>query len=206
MTQLELEPLTPLPEETAPRRYWSLRNLSYRWLCAIGAVACFGLVGYALYVQHHMFMMPCPLCILQRVAFLFMGVWFVLGAVVGERWDWLRKATAGLAALGGLSGIGVAGWHVNMQYTPASNLPSCNGMDLSYMLEAFPLQKVIEKVFAGSAECAKIDWTFLGLSMPVWTLVCFVFLTAYALWAGWKQRDVVVYSEDPVWPERAPTV
>jgi disulfide bond formation protein DsbB len=62
-------------------------------------------------------------------------------------------------------------------------------MDLSYMLDAFPLQKVIEKVFTGSGECAVVDWTFLGLSMPGWTLIWYCILGVAAVWAGFRQRN-----------------
>ena len=34
------------------------------------------------------------------------------------------------------------------------------------MLDVFPLTDVIRKVLTGSGECAKVTWTFLGLSMP----------------------------------------
>jgi disulfide bond formation protein DsbB len=46
----------------------------------------------------------------------------------------------------------------------------------------------LAKVFEGSGECAKVDWTFLGLSMPFWTLVWFVGLGLGALWAGFRKR------------------
>ena len=47
---------------------------SYRTLCLFGAIFCFSSIGYALYVQYHMLMMPCPLCIFQRVAIGAAGV------------------------------------------------------------------------------------------------------------------------------------
>ena len=115
-----------------------------------------------------MFMMPCPLCILQRVAFAGMGVFFLFGAITGSNPRWLRRTWAVLVGLFAAAGAGIAIWHIRMQYLPPSEVPTCSGMDISYMLEAFPLQKVVEKVFTGSGECAKIDWTFLGLSMPTW--------------------------------------
>ena len=40
----------------------------------IVALCCAALLAYALYVQHVDFLDPCPLCILQRVAFLWIGV------------------------------------------------------------------------------------------------------------------------------------
>jgi disulfide bond formation protein DsbB len=38
------------------------------------AIACVGLLGYGLYVQYVDFLDPCPLCILQRVAFIWIGL------------------------------------------------------------------------------------------------------------------------------------
>jgi disulfide bond formation protein DsbB len=43
-------------------------------------------------------------------------------------------------------------------------------------------------VLEGSGECAKVDWTFLGLSMPAWTLVWFIGLGLGALWAALRRR------------------
>ena len=40
---------------------------------------------------------------------------------------------------------------------------------------------VIQQVFQGSGECAKVDWTLLGLSLPTWTLMLFVGLMLAAL-------------------------
>jgi disulfide bond formation protein DsbB len=40
------------------------------------------------------------------------------------------------------------------------------------------------KVFKGSGECAKIDWAFLGLSMPMWTALLYLGLIAAAIAAA----------------------
>ncbi|NLC59959.1 MAG: disulfide bond formation protein B, partial [Gammaproteobacteria bacterium] len=37
-------------------------------------------------------------------------------------------------------------------------------------------------------DCAQVDWTFLGLSMPAWSLVWFVLLGAWALYGGFGRR------------------
>lgn len=154
-----------------------------------GATFCAALLGYALYVEHGMFMMPCPLCILQRIAFVGMGVFFLVGAAAGPRPRWLRRVVSSLVGLWALAGAGVAVWHLRMQNLPPSEVPSCASMDLGYMLNAFPFQKVIEKVFTSSGECAVVDWTFLGVSMPGWTLLWYLILGIAAIWAGWRHRD-----------------
>ena len=56
-----------------------------------------------------------------------------------------------------------------------------------YMLDLFPVTEVILKVFKAGGECAKIDWSFLGLSMPVWVLVLAVLLTAFGLWINLRK-------------------
>lgn len=161
---------------------------SFRAQFLAGFLCCAALLGFALYVEHGMLMLPCPLCILQRIAFVVMGIFFLAGAVAGPRPAWLRMLNTALVGLGAAFGAGIAGWHVHMQHLPPDEVPSCGGMELSYMLDAFPLQTVIEKVFTGSGDCAKVDWSFLGLSMPTWTLFWFLGLGVGALWAGLRRR------------------
>jgi disulfide bond formation protein DsbB len=52
------------------------------------------------------------------------------------------------------------------------------------MLENFPLGTTLQKLIQGTGECAKVDWTFLGMSIAEWSLACFVALALYALWLG----------------------
>ena len=54
-------------------------------------------------------------------------------------------------------------------------------MGLNYMLETMPFAAVLKEVFYGSGECAEVDWTFLGLSMPNWALLWYIGLTVVTL-------------------------
>jgi disulfide bond formation protein DsbB len=36
-----------------------------------------------------------------------------------------------------------------------------------------PIFEVIQRVLAGSGECAQVQWTFLSFSMPEWMLLVF---------------------------------
>lgn len=162
---------------------------SFRAQFAFGAIACAGLLAYALYSQHMAAQLldPCPLCILQRVAFMVLGLVFLAGALHGPRGSLGRRLYGATAGLVGLVGAGIAAWHVRLQNMPAADVPAC-GPGLEYMLDAFPLRDVLVKVFAGSGECAEVDWTFIGLSMPAWTLIWFAALAAGALYAGFRRR------------------
>ncbi|WP_313920308.1 disulfide bond formation protein B [Tahibacter sp.] len=158
---------------------------SFRIQYLFGAICVAALLGYAFFAQFQLGKDPCPLCILQRVAFFAMGVFFLLGALHGPRAIG-RKLYALLVSIGGVLGALIAGRHVWLTTLPADEVPAC-GPGLNYMLDAFPLMETLRKVLTGSGECAKIDWEFLGLSMPAWCVVWFVALTVFALIAGWRK-------------------
>lgn len=143
-------------------------------LCAAVAMAA------ALYLQHVDGLTPCPLCIFQRVAVIAVGVVAFLAALHGPA-GWLRRVYAGLTALAASAGVIVAGRHVWLQHLPPDQVPSC-GPGLDYWMDALPMQEVVRQVFRGSGECAKVDWTLLGLSLPEWTLMMFAGLLAVAIW------------------------
>lgn len=151
-----------------------------RLLYLAGAVACAALLGYGLWLQHVDGLEPCPLCVFQRVAFIVLGLIFVVAALHGPRRNGAMVYGV-LAAIAAAVGAGIAGRHVWLQNLPADQVPAC-GPGLQYMLEQFPLQRMIEKVLSGSGECASVDWSFLGLTIPGWALVWFVLLGIYALW------------------------
>lgn len=153
-----------------------------------GFLLCASLLAYALYVQFGMLMLPCPLCILQRLAFAAMGFVFLVGGLHSPKGRTGRGVYGLLAFAAAAAGAGVAGRHVWLQSLPASEVPLCTSMGLDYMVEAMGPFKALSSVLAGSGECAKVDWTFLGLSMPAWTLAWFIGLGLGALWAGWRRR------------------
>lgn len=162
---------------------------SFRAQFLLGFLACAALLAYALYSQYYGGLMPCPLCTFQRGAFILLGAVFLLGALHAPKGQGGRRAYGLLALLAAGLGMVVAGRHVWLQHLPADQVPAC-GPDLSFMMEAFPLADVLRKVFTGSGECAEVDWTFLGLSMPEWSLAWFAGLALLALYAGFRRRKV----------------
>ena len=159
---------------------------SFRAQYAAGFLVCFALLAYAYYVQFDLGVEPCPLCIFQRIVFIVMAILFVAGAmqnpkVCGRRvYALLLLLTAGI-------GVGIAARHLWVQHQPPDLMAGC-APGWNYMVENFPLSKTLKMAFTGSADCAQVSWTFLGLSMPLWTLVCYVLLGAGAIWAGFRRR------------------
>ena len=151
---------------------------SYRVSFLVGFLICAALLCFALFAERYWHLSPCPLCIFQRIAFVVMGVFFLLGALHAPRGGTRWLYTGGVL-LGALFGISVAGRHLWIQSLPADQIPSC-GPPLDYMFSAFPLSHVLRLVFTGSGECAKVE-PILGLPMPAWTLLWFIALAGLAV-------------------------
>jgi len=160
---------------------------TFRWQYLTGFFVCAALIGYAMITQYFPpYLNPCPLCLFQRLAFMIMGAFFLIGGL-HDPGRTGRRIYSLLVSIGTAFGLLVAGRHVWLQSLPASEVPAC-GPSLDYMLDAFPIGKTLKMVFTGSGECAEVDWTFLGLAMPAWSLIFFIALGLGALWAGWKRR------------------
>ncbi|MCC8555178.1 disulfide bond formation protein B [Xanthomonas hortorum] len=159
----------------------------FRAQSLLGFLACAGLLAYAIYVQLHLGLEPCPLCIFQRIAFAALAVFFLLGALHGPRAAGTRKLYGVLSFIAAGVGMGIAARHVWVQVRPKDMMSSC-GPPLSFLSETMGPFEVFRTVLTGTGDCGNIDWRFLGLSMPMWSMLWFVGLALWALYAGFKQR------------------
>ncbi len=152
----------------------------------LGLGICAGLMGYALFAQHGLELDPCPLCVFQRLAVI--GLALVFGVAAAHNPGNLGARLYGATGLAIAAGGGfVAGRHVWIQSLPPDQIPAC-GPGLDYILETFPLGEALQLVFRGSGECATVDWSFLGLSMPAWVLLWLVLLGAAVVGGNWVLR------------------
>jgi disulfide bond formation protein DsbB len=149
-----------------------------RTLAFAGFLVCAGLIGFALYLEHFRGLDPCPLCMIQRVCFIALGFVFLIAALAGPR-GFFVKVYGILATLIGLCGIGFAARHVWLQWHPPE-LESCTA-DLFTQLQRLPFGSVIQRALYATGDCAKVDWTLLGLSIAQWSFLWFVALTVLAL-------------------------
>ena len=144
-----------------------------------GFLACGGLLAYALYLQYYEYQNPCPLCILQRIAFIGLMTVFLIAAIHGPRRTGVY-IYSGLLVMIAAAGSAVAIRHVWLQHLPKDRVPEC-GPGLEYMLNKFPLTQALEKVFRGSGECADVSWTLMGLSIAEWSLIWLLLLGVLAI-------------------------
>jgi protein dithiol:quinone oxidoreductase len=160
-------------------------GFSRRSINVAGLLACVALLGYALYAEHGLGLEPCPLCMFQRVGVALLGIAFLLAALHHPRGQWGARTYAVLITLAAAVPAGVALRHLYIQNAPPGSVPAC-GATLDYMLDVFPLSEVVRQVLAGGGECAKIDWAFLGISMPGWVLIAAVALALIGGIANWR--------------------
>lgn len=150
------------------------------------ALTCAALVAYGiLYMQEELGLDPCPMCILSRYTFIAIGVVSFVAALHGPR-RWGIKVYAGLVMLLSAAGIGVSIRHSWLQHNPPK-IESC-GTDLEFLLNNLPLTQAFPKIFAGTGSCSKVDWRFLGLSIPEWAGVWFAIFFLAMLWLAFVRR------------------
>jgi protein dithiol:quinone oxidoreductase len=156
-------------------------NLTPRQIYLGTFVVCTGLIGFGLFLQHARGLEPCPMCILQRYAFVVTGAIALVAALHNPQRTgrWIYSVLILLAA--GF-GAGVAIRHVYLEHNPPQ-IFDC-GADLGFLMESFPLAEALPMIFRGTGDCSKVLWRFLGLSIAEWALIWFALFIVAAIIAA----------------------
>lgn len=154
---------------------------SYRFVSGVLFLAAVAGMAFALYLEHGVGLTPCPLCVFQRIGLIGLGIISLIAFLHNPKSNLVKCLYALLGSLSILWSVSMAARHVWLQNLPPDKVPSC-GPGLEYWLDTLPLKSVLNQVLTGSGECAAIDWTFLGQSLPVWSLLFFSLLLLVSLW------------------------
>jgi disulfide bond formation protein DsbB len=139
-----------------------------RFLVLLGVI-CLALIGGALYMQIVLGEAPCPLCILQRYALLFIALFAFIGAAMpGSRSITTFESLVVLSAIGG---IAAAGRHVYILSHPSE---SCGIDVLQPIVDGLPLASMFPIGFQVGGFCSTPYPPVLGLSLAQWALIAFV--------------------------------
>jgi len=162
----------------------ALKTLSPRLIYAGIALFCASSVAFALYMQHYEFVLPCPLCIFQRIGVMACGVLALLAAA----FPWSRRplfwpSVIGLAAL---LGAGVSIRHIQIQQSLLTEQPQSCGAGLDFMLQNQHWSSVIASVLAGHGDCTIIDWQLGFLTLPMLALAGFAGILMLLFLAAWQ--------------------
>ena len=145
----------------------------------LGFILTVLLISSALFLQWFEHLKPCPLCIMQRLAFIAIALLFLIFALLPSR-IWLARLQGLLLMCVSGSGFAIAVRQVYLQHLPPGQAPSC-GPGLSYLFDALPWHQALAMILQGSGECAVVDWRFLGLSMAAWSALWLLFFFGYSL-------------------------
>ncbi len=138
-----------------------------------------------LYLERHLNLAACPLCMTQRVFVLAWGLVALL-AILHNPSGWGIRVYAALCALSAIGGAAVAGRHVWLQHLPPEEVPAC-GPSLEYMLDTLPFTETLSIVLMGDGNCAETMWTFMGLTIPEQTLILFIVTAIVCLWQTFRR-------------------
>lgn len=159
------DPPMPAARATLARRVFAL----------IFAI-CAGLLGYALYLQHWQGLDPCPWCVVQRLGFLLVGLIALAGAVHGPAaLGAAVYATLGLVAAA--AGAAAGAYHVYLQADPV-RAAKCVGSPVELVLDWLQIGRLAPSLLQYDGPCTLKPWSFLGLSIPGWSLAWFLILAA----------------------------
>jgi len=147
------------------------------------ASASLALLGAALYMQHVLHMLPCPLCVIQRYAFAVIALICLVSLVLPHR---AARLGAGVGMLAATAGAGVAIWHWWVKLHPSV---SCGIDPLETSLNRIVTAKLLPSLFYADGLCTTPYAPLLGLSLPQWALIWFiVFAVALGVTAFCRRR------------------
>ena len=147
--------------------------------CATGVV-------FALYMQHYEYVVPCPLCIFQRIGLMACGALALFASLLPlTRLTWFWPSLIGLAAI---SGAGVSIRHIQIQQSLATTQALTCGAGLDFMVQTHSLPNVIATVLSGHGDCTVIDWQLGFLTLPMLALAGFILIFFWVIFIGFRHK------------------
>ncbi len=139
---------------------------------------CIGMMAVALFMEHFLLLKPCMLCYMQRGAVIMLGLIAGAGYLINPKKLSSYKGLLITCCIVLLCGIGLSLRQLYLQSLPAELVPSC-APDIDYLLETLPFLEVFTMAIMGDGNCAEVLWSFMGVSIPGWTLIGFIIILIY---------------------------
>ncbi len=137
---------------------------------------CAGVISYVYYSQYSMHATPCPLCIVQRLVLIAVGVLALIFGLFGVSGIFNKIVSI---VIGGITafGINVAIRHLHLMNLPPDQQPLSCGMPLDVQFQRLPFSGFLHYVLQGDAECGSVNWLVFGMNGPTaMIVVCVIIL------------------------------
>lgn len=150
-----------------------------RSLYLLISLACLAVLGAAFYLEFQVGLEPCSLCITQRVLLAAIALVALVVALHSPgRTGW--RIYSALALMASLAGALSATRQIWLQSQSPILSQGCHP-GLEYVMQVWSRAELWHALVLGTPECARINWTLFGLSLPEWSLLAFAGLALFAL-------------------------
>lgn len=150
-----------------------------RLLFLIILLSCIGLLAYAQYLQYVEGLLPCPLCVAQRLAYWLLGLVALLAFLHNPKATG-RRFYGFLMSIFAFAGTIITARHAWLIRYPESL--ECGISLEEAFLNALPIAEWWPGMFEANGDCTSINWKFLSLTIPDWSLIAFVVVGILALY------------------------
>ena len=156
---------------------------------ALLMIAGIGMMAIALFMENVLILKPCMLCYLQRFFTILLGLIGFVGFVHNPTKVNTFKVYLITALLSALLGACFSLRQLYLQNLPADLVPSC-APDIGYLIDSLPFVEVLMMAIQGDGNCAEVMWSFLGISIPGWTLIAFGVMAIWLLRSLWLANEI----------------
>lgn len=162
-----------------------IKPFSYRQVNAWATLLCCIYLGAGFLLECYQALPPCPLCILQRWVFILLLIIFLIGSFYA-RSTFQTRVLGTMTLLLSLKGIFLSSRHLWLINNPPETSGVC--APLFYVYKQLPFIEATKTLFLGGGDCATMTESFLGMSIPLWTLLGFLSLAFISLWQFFRKN------------------
>lgn len=132
-------------------------------------------LGTSFYLQYLRGMEPCPLCLMQRLCVIFILILGIMHLATPKMHK--NKAIVMSQLVFAIAGFYFSTRQLWLVSLPHDQIPACVP-GLTILIHYFPWKEVANALFWGSGDCTEITWSWLGLSLPMWSTIYFIIVIA----------------------------
>ena len=147
---------------------------------------CTTVIGYALYLQLVINLLPCPFCIAQRIAYWLVGLTAIFAFIHNPR-GLGRKIYYSFITVFSLSGLILALHHSWIIRYPEAF--QCGISAEEEFLNGLSIANWWPSMFEANGDCADVKWEFMSLTIPNWSVIFFLFILITSVYILFTSRN-----------------
>ena len=147
---------------------------------------CTTVIGYALYLQLVINLLPCPLCIAQRIAYWLVGLTSIFAFIHNPR-GLSRQIYYSFIAIFSLIGLLLALRHSWIIRYPEAF--QCGISAEEKFLNTLSIANWWPSMFEANGDCADVKWELMSLTIPDWSVIFFLLLLITSVYILYTSRN-----------------